>query len=261
MVKIIKKAKKQVPNEKPNIKQTSKIIQDKISTGIRNMDKITEGGFRKKSANLVVGESGSGKSIMATQFLMEGINHGENVLYISFSEKKEDFYSNMSELGWDLQKLENQKKFFFLSYTSEKIKDMLEEGGGDIETVTLTKKIKRIALDSITDFVMLFDRGIEMREKTLSLFALFKSWDCTSLFTYEENPLAEQKTFSEILESEVDSISILYSIRTKSKRERLIEIYKMRGTNHSKEIFQYAIEKKMGIIVSPSPFKGKIERN
>ncbi len=237
----------------------NKVIE-RMSTGIANLDKIIEGGLEKNSTNLLVGGSGNGKSIFATQFLMEGVRNGETVLYVAFEEKKKEFYSNMLELGWDLEKAEKSGKFFFLSYTPEKIRTMLEEGGGDIETLVLTKGIKRIAIDSITAFVMLFDRDVEMREKTLALFSLLRSWTCTSLLIYERDPLIDKKQSSRILEFEADSLILLYFTRIKKERERFLEIYKMRGTNHSTNIFPYNIRSGVGINVSAKPFPGSLHQ-
>ncbi|MDH3353204.1 MAG: hypothetical protein OEL87_02045 [Nanoarchaeota archaeon] len=258
--KIIEKVanKKEVSIEKKKFKKIQPI--ERISTGIKNLDRIIEGGFEKDSINLVVGGSGNGKSIFAIQFLMEGIKRGESVLYIAFEEKKKEFYANMLGLGWDLEKHEKEGKFFFLSYTSEKVKTMLEEGGGDIETVVLGKKIQRIAMDSITTFVMLFKDEVEMREKTLALFALLRSWTCTSLLIYERDPLVDKKESSRILEFETDSLIFLYFTRLSKKRERFLEVYKMRGTNHSTNIFPYDIRGKAGIEVSSKPYSGNLEQ-
>ena len=250
--------KKKVIVKKKSKVTRSKSLKERMSTGIKNLDRIAEGGFRRNSTNLIVGGSGSGKSIFAIHFLIEGVKRGENVLYVSFEEKKEEFYSNMLGLGWDLEKYEKSGKFFFLSYTSEKVKTMLEEGGGDIETIVLNKGIQRIAMDSVTAFVMLFGSNVEVREKTQSLFSLLRSWKCTSLIVYERDPLIDKKKSSRILEFEADSVMFLYFVRTKKERERFLEIYKMRGTNHSTNIFSYDIRKNKGVVVSPRPYSGKL---
>ena len=96
-------------------KRKSKDSIERVPTGIMNLDKIIEGGLEKNSTNLLVGGSGNGKSIFATQFLIEGLKKGEAVLYVSFEEKKKEFYINMKELGWDLEEAEKKGKFFFFA--------------------------------------------------------------------------------------------------------------------------------------------------
>ena|SRR3989338_3616784 len=231
----------------------------KISTGLKTLDAITEKGFEKNSTNLIIGGSGSGKSIFSIQFLIDGIRKGEKCLYVTFEEEKEEFFSNMKELGWDLEKYEKEGKFLFLAYTPEKVKKMLEEGGGDIENTVLTNKIQRIVIDSITSFAMLFNQEVERREATLELFSLLRKWNCTSVLTYERDPLVEKKTTSRVLEFESDSIILLYFVRLKKKRERFLEVYKMRGTKHSTEIFPYTIGKG-GIKLNKRPFSGNMSQ-
>ena len=121
----IKKSRKNKP-----VSEKLSCNEERIATGIKNFDSLIEGGFEKNSTNLVVGSSGSGKTIFAVEFLIEGMKNGENCLYITFEERKDEFYANMLEFGWDLAKYEKEEKFFFLEYTPEKVKTMLEEGGG-----------------------------------------------------------------------------------------------------------------------------------
>jgi circadian clock protein KaiC len=224
---------------------------ERVPTGIKNFDSLIEGGMEKNSTNLIVGGSGSGKSIFAVQFLMEGIKKGESCLYITFEEKKKEFYDNMIEFGWDLEKYEKQGKFVFLEYKPGKVKTMLEEGGGIIESIVLRKKISRIVIDSITSFELLFGTDIKKRSAALSLFGMLRRWDTTALLTYEGDPFRDKKAASRTLAFEVDSIILLYFVREKNQRERFIEILKMRGTKHSRGVHPLSIEKS-GVVVSKS---------
>jgi len=74
---------------------------------------------------------------------------------------------------------------------------MLEEGGGAIENIVLTKKINRIVIDSITSFELLFEKEIEKRESALALFNIIRKWNCTSLLTYEGTPSNEKNLLQE----------------------------------------------------------------
>ena len=162
----------------------------------------------------------------------------------------------MLVFGWNLEKLEKEGKFVFLEYTPEKVKTMLEEGGGSIETVILRKKISRVVIDSITSFELLFEKDIERRGASLSLFNMLRKWECTSLLTYPGEPSTEKRVSSRILEFESDSIILLYFIRIGKQRKRYIEVLKMRGTNHSKSIYPIIIEK-LGVTIKKIPYTGK----
>jgi circadian clock protein KaiC len=245
--KVTKKAKASTKRRKKSSTQKA----SRVPSGIQNLDRMIQGGFEKNSTNLLVGQTGSGKSIFLTQFLVEGIKKGEKSLFISFEEKKEEFYSNIAELGIDLGKLEKEGKFFFLEYTPQKVNTMLEEGGGEIEAIVLTKKVSRIAIDSMTSFMMLFEKELEKKEAVLSLFSLLRSWNCTTVLSAGE----DKGESPQILGLEADSIIRLYMTKSLlGKRKRMLEIVKMRGTDHYLSIHEIEI-KKGGIAVNKTPIK------
>ena len=233
-------------NKTKNVFRKIKLLKKlpKAKTGIIGLDNMIGGGFERNSTNLLVGATGSGKSILALQFLLEGIKNNEGVLYITFEEKKGEFYANMQKLGWDLEDLEKSEKFIFLEYSPEKVKMMLDEGGGAIESTVLKHNIKRMVIDSITSFSLLFDDPLSKREANLGLFDIISKWNCTTLLTAQHNPLKEKSDEMDTMDFEADSVIFLYFVRTKNKRQRFIEIVKMRGTDHSKEMHSFEITKK-----------------
>jgi KaiC/GvpD/RAD55 family RecA-like ATPase len=228
------------------------IKSNRVQTWIPHFDSLIQGGFVRDSTNLLVGGSGSGKSIFATQFLVEAMNRGEHCLYVTFEEKKDQFYGNMLSVGWDLAAYEQKGLFTFLEYTPIKVKTMLEEGGGSIESIILNKKVTRMVIDSITSFALLFNDELSQREAALALFSMIRDWDCTSLLTLEEDPLDKNKSTSRALEFEVDSIIVIYYERDAKERQRYLEVLKMRGTNHSNKIYPFSIGKK-GLVLKSSP--------
>lgn len=234
---------KGVKKVKPKISKEKSIQKDRIPSGIKNLDPLIKGGFEKNSINLIVAGSGSGKTIFCMEFLLEGIKKGENCLYITFEEKKEEFYKNMLEFGWDLEDAEKKGKFVFLEYAPEKVKMMLEEGGGAVESIVLKYKIQRIVIDSITSFSLLFDDELSKRQAALALFDIIRKWSCTSMITLQEEPRGRTDGTSSSLEFESDSIILLYFVRVKNERKRFVEVLKMRGTKHSTSVFPFEIRK------------------
>jgi len=248
-----KTTKKKKPLHKKKIlkkvhKRTKKIqkknLEKRVSTGIPNFDKMIEKGFERNSINIIAGGSGSGKSIFAIQFLLEGIKRGEKVLYVTFEEKKQEFYENVKKFGWNLEELEKSGKFTFLEYSPEKVKMMIDEGGGSIESVILKNEIKRMVIDSITSFSLLFEDDFSKRQGLLGLLDIIRKWECTTLFTVQYDPSDKEDEEISSIEFEADSIILLYYVNIKNSRKRLIEVLKMRGTNHSKEIHFFEIGKK-----------------
>ncbi len=232
--KILKKKKEEKVNKK-NIPTTTKGIikkRGRIKTGINGLDPLIQGGLKDKSITLVAGDAGSGKTIFAMQFLMEGLKKGDTCLYITFEEKKEKLYDDISVFNWDFKKYEDQKKFFYLEYSPEQVKSLIEEGGGTVDQLITKHKITRLVIDSVTSFSLLYKDELSRKEAGLALFELINKWGCTAMLTSQ----AESKKYELInssLEFEADSIILLYHYKEKGKRIRAIEILKMRGTKHT----------------------------
>lgn len=225
--------------------------ESRIPTGIKGLDKLTEGGFEKNSAVLIMGGGGCGKSILASQFLIEGIvNHGETGIYISFEERKERFFKHMSRFGWGLDKIEEQGRFIFLRYSPERIAKMVKERSKEIENSIKAVEAKRIVIDSLSAYASLFETEAERRRMLVALFEMIEDWDCTAVVVAEEDqdPNEHHSTTMGFM---ADAIILLYNEREpKGLRFRAIEVYKMRGTRHESKICSMKISEK-GIIVYP----------
>ena len=228
---------------KGNKGKTQKISM--IPSGIHGLDGLIGGGIQKDSVVLFVGGAGSGKTVFATQFLVEGAKRGEPGVFITFEEKKSRFYSEMQALGWNLAELEKKKLFTFIEYTPEQVRKMLEEGGGEIEVAIEEMKAKRIVIDSISSFALLFENELVKREAALSLFELLRKWNVTTLLTLEEEPVIGMAVehIASPIEFEVDGIILLYFARTNAGRVRGLEVLKMRGVQHSRQILGFEIGK------------------
>jgi len=250
--KIKENIKKKVVSEH-NLKQEYSRSEfnplERVHSGIPGYDELCEGGFCKNSINLLGGDAGSGKSLFAMQFIVKGIEEfDENGVYISFEESKSVVFERMKQYGWNLQKLEEEKKFVYLQYTPEQVEQVLESGGGIIADVVQSIGAKRVVFDSLTAFTFLFDSEFKQRSALLALFSLIRKWGCTALLIAEEEPdLKSHK--ANIMEFESDCDILVYNILIENKREHVIEIYKMRGTNHSRNIYPFRIDSK-GITIN-----------
>ncbi len=222
---------------------------DRISSGIPGLDKVVDGGFKMGSINMVCGGAGAGKTTFAVQFLIEGIKRGEAGIYITFEEKREKLYDDMREFGWDLERYEKMGIFKFLEYTPEQIKHVLVEGGGTIDAMITQMRAKRLVIDSITSFSLLFQDELTQKESSLALFELINRWGCTAVLTSEASQSADE--LSATLQFEVDSIILLYHFKKEGVRNRAIEVLKMRGTKTPEKVLKLTIEKD-GLVVNPA---------
>ncbi|MFA5357519.1 MAG: ATPase domain-containing protein [archaeon] len=225
---------------------------ERVRTGITGFDELIEGGFEKNSTVVVVGSAGTGKTLFGLQFIYEGImKYDEPGMFISFSEDRESLYTHALQFGWDFAKLEKEGKFRLLLFKPHQMTKILEEGGAGIRDALVELGAKRVVVDSITVYGLLFKDEYEKRDKTLEFFNSLKKWDVTSLIISEESP--------EKLEGEeggigfiVDAIISLYYKHDEEKGIRIhaLEVLKMRGTRHTNKICAINFEKN-GIRVYP----------
>ncbi|MCK4758004.1 MAG: circadian clock protein KaiC, partial [Thermoplasmata archaeon] len=75
---------------------------ERIKTGIFGLDQLIEGGMRDNSAVVIVGSSGTGKTTFGIQFLMHGIENGEQGLYVTMEESPEQIMKEAEMMGWNM---------------------------------------------------------------------------------------------------------------------------------------------------------------
>ena len=84
----------------------------RVPSGIPGLDDLIEGGFWPKSTVVILGSSGTGKSTFAVQFLMEGIEQGEQALYVTLEEPPEQIMREADLMGFDMRKYYEKSLFF-----------------------------------------------------------------------------------------------------------------------------------------------------
>ncbi|MFH1470500.1 MAG: ATPase domain-containing protein [Candidatus Micrarchaeota archaeon] len=211
--------------------------EPRVKTGVPGLDKMLRGGFPQGSVILVAGESGTGKTTLGLQFLYSGATqYREAGMLISFEQTKDSIAKEMGSFGWNLDSAEREKKIVVLEYPPQEvghfmaqeviIHDAIEEYG-----------IKRVVIDSITTFALLYETEHKKREEVQKLVGKLKRWGCTVLLTseVEEDRKGELRARFGI-ETVCDGVVFIYNERKQESRTREIEVYKMRGTAHDEKV-------------------------
>lgn len=224
----------------------------RAKSGINGFDELIEGGFERESIVLVVGASGTGKTILSMQFLYNGaFLYNEPGVFLSFEEDRDQLYRQAEQFGWNFSKLEKEDKFRLLTFKPHQITKILEEGGGQIRDAMTEIKAKRIVIDSITAYGLLFRDEYKRREKILELFNMLRKWGVTSLVICEEDPDVVEKEEGGIGFISDAIVSLYYEYdKEKGIRIHSLEIFKMRGTKHTNKVCAINFEKE-GITVYP----------
>lgn len=213
-------------------------LSERVPTGITGFDELIQGGFERDSTVLLVGSAGTGKTIFSMQFLYKGATEfKEPGVMISFSEEKDSLYKHALQFGWDFEKLEKENKFRLLFYRPHQITKILEEGGGQIKDVLSEIGAKRIVIDSITAYALLFTDEYKRREEVLEFFNLLSKWGITALIISEDDPVKIEKKEGSVGFISDAVISMYYQHdEERGIRIHSLEVLKMRGTRHTNKL-------------------------
>lgn len=250
--------KKETPlvSEKENdidLRVSGEKLEGRAKTGIKGFDELIEGGFERESIVLLVGSAGTGKTLFGLQFLYEGVTKfDEPGVFISFEEDKESLYKHSLSFGWDFKKIENQGKFKLLQFKPHQVTTILEEGGGQIRDSLAEIKAKRVVVDSITAYGLLFTDEYKRREKILEFFNLLRKWGVTAVVICEDDPQRIEKQEGSIGFISDAVVSLHYQHdEEKGIRIHSLEVLKMRGTRHTNKLCAINFEDDEGIVVYP----------
>lgn len=209
-------------------------MEDRVMTGVPGLDELIEGGFRRGQVISVSGTSGSGKTTFAVQFLVNGaMMYNEPGLYITLGEQKKQIFANMLRYGWDLKKLEEDKKILFVEYPPYEIEVFLSQEVVIRDSVEMVG-VKRLVIDPVSSLLMGYGDEQKRRERLLRLLERLRSLGCTSLMTSESGGIDAEVPLGKFeVELFSDGIIYLYNMKKESRRQRGLEVIKLRGTKHS----------------------------
>jgi circadian clock protein KaiC len=228
-------------NKKTKSSKNKNHTIERVLSGIAGLDKMADGGFPKNSTIMVRGGTGTCKTNMCLQYLHEGITkYNEPGVLISFAETKEQIHKHAKSFGWDFESLEKKGLFTIIKYAPHEVLKVMEEGGGSIRDTIEAVKAKRIVIDSITAYEMLFEKRYIANESILNLFEMLRGWDATTLVTSESpvEPNARYKGHSGFLS---DGVVHMYYLRNGQRRVRALEIIKMRETAHTDRVMTFTL--------------------
>lgn len=219
-------------------------IVERVPSGIPGLDGMIGGGFVKNSTNLVRGGTGSGKTLMCLQYLYHGaIQYDEPGIYLSFAESDSMVYQHGKLFNWDLEGLAARNRFAVIRYQPHEIVKIIDEGGGVIRDTVESMGARRLVIDSLTAYEMIFENTYRANESVLSLLEILRKWNTTSLVT-SESSISPKKDGRGRLGFLTDGILHLYFTRRGLHRERAIEVIKMRDTVHSDEVRLFQLDRK-----------------
>lgn len=223
--------------------------QRRLSMGIAELDSMLGGGIPEGDSVLVAGPSGTGKSILATQFIAEGIRQGEPGVVAVFEERPQEYTRRAGGLGMDLENPQQEEKLaiLFIRPLDLSVDEMMHEVVDAVQRIGA----KRVVIDSLAGFEMALSPGFraEFRESLYRMIGALKGLGVTILSTVEVNESFTELPFSNYAISFLtDDIIRLRYVCIESQLRKVLIVIKMRGCDHSKDIREYGITSE-GVII------------
>ena len=214
------------------------------------------GGIPQGHMVLLSGNTGTGKTMFGMHFLKQGISDGENAVFVTLEEPIEQVKKTALTHGWDFERYEKEGK---LGFTTASLIDLSNDKLlYQIISAVEGVNAKRVVIDSVSSLLSATMNEEQVRQFLLQLSRYFKAKGITCIMNYlslanfgaARGQLLGSLSTSEIrLSSVVDIIIMLLYVERGQKIKKLFNVLKLRGSQHSKEIFSYEIEKdgiKMG---------------
>jgi circadian clock protein KaiC len=226
---------------------------NKIKSGIYGLNSLLDGGINENSATVVIGSSGAGKTTMATQFIRRGLELGQEGIFVSLDENKEQIIREAIQMGWrKIVDYIDEEKLVFIDASGHEFSAFIKK-----ELPSFVADWKganaRISIDPLTPVMWSTTDRYEQRE--LIGFMLKETRKVgTVLATLEEHGTAGDLSGNETVIPMylADCVIHLKSIHTpEGGLQRRLKIMKCRSSRHSKMEHQYSIVKGLGIVVNP----------
>lgn len=212
-------------------------VRKRVATGSSALDEMLGGGLPCGYALLVAGPSGAGKTILAREFLAEGVRRDEPGVIVAFEQTPSQL------LG---EKLDGMIKAGKIGVINTRSLDLsIDEITHDMIGMIKKMGAKRVVIDSLRGFELAL--ALQFREDFRG--ALFRMIEeitdlgVTVIMTSE--PEAAHNTdlrFSPFGGAFlVDAIIVQCYIEIESRIKRALSVVKVRGSQHSKDVRLYEI--------------------
>jgi circadian clock protein KaiC len=224
----------------------------RLSTGIVELDKMTNGGILEGDSLLVAGPSGTGKSVLATQFVAAGLRQKEPAVMALFEERPRGYTDRADNLGLKLKAAEQKGllEILYLRPLDLSVDQITQEILDAVERVGA----KRLVIDSLVGFEMALAPGFreDFRESLYRMIVALTGAGVTIVTTVEvEDKFTEINLSHYTVSFLTDDIIRMRYVEIDGQLRKVIVVIKMRGGNHSKDIREYIITEKGLLVIHP----------
>lgn len=225
-------------------------MTNKVSTGLKGLDQILDGGYPGAVPTLLKGSPGTGKTLFSLSFINQRLLLGESVVLLTCDESPERLRLHMAELGFLVQ--DPGERLSILDFRPDVYETLV--GAFDLAPILLriANAIERsgarsLVIDSLQN--LLLGLAIKMPDRELlKIFDWLRAQGVTTLVTAAKS--ADERHKDVLEEYAVDCVIHLQQRVADHLMTRYLRVVKLRGSPHGTNEYPFSFHKN-GISILP----------
>ena len=210
---------------------------ERVATGIHQLDEMLAGGVYRGSSVMISGSAGTGKTSIAVAMADAACARGERALLVSMEESPAQLVRNMRSIGYDLQPWIDEGLLHLQSVPPTAFG--LEEHLVRLRRWVDDVKPTIVILDAIASLVRTGSRSDAASVVSRDLDLLRSRSVTTVLTTLAHGQNAETSEIE--ISSLADTWLLLRNVESNGERNRLLFVIKSRGSAHSNQVREFLL--------------------
>jgi circadian clock protein KaiC len=222
----------------PQIPEGYEPAAERISTGVKGLDEMLDGGLWRGTTTLLAGPSGAGKTTIGLQFALEGARMGEPTLYMNFQENPTQLVRTIRALGVDLE--EAQERGLDLVYASP-VELQIDSIIVDMFRRIQQRGVRRLVIDALGDLASAATDPQRLHDYMYALVQHFAVSTITSVLNFETTGNAISGDGMQNAMSYLSDNVLLLTVEGEERTLRKLRVLKTRGSAHDNRVREVAI--------------------
>jgi circadian clock protein KaiC len=217
----------------PRIPEGYEPASERISTGVKGLDAMLDGGVWRGTTTLLAGPSGAGKTTIGLQFALEGARQGESTLYMNFQENPSQLTRTIRNLGVD--PADAQAKGLDLVYASP-VELQIDSIIVDMFRRIQQRRVRRLVIDAIGDLATAATDAQRLHDYLYALVQHFAVSGITSVLNFETTGNSITGTGMQNAVSYLSDNVLLLTVDGDERTRRALRVLKTRGSAHDTRV-------------------------
>jgi circadian clock protein KaiC len=199
-----------------------------LGTGIPVLDSMMGGGLMPLSTTLVMGTPGAGKTILGLHFLIEGADHGERGLIVTFHETADDLCNTARGIGLKLQS--HIESGLIRVLWNPPLELSADDWAWQVLDAMKEHQPRRLFIDALTDVERIITSPERSTMFVTALVNEIRNFRATSLIAAEIDEYTNEKLAVPIpaASASMDNGILLRHVEVRGQLRRLVAVPKVR---------------------------------